>query len=216
MPKTVVKAKVKATAPAKVKGKPFGIPMWGWIAAAAVGIIVGYILLKNSGASAATSAGASSVPSAGAPADSSDQGSGVVAAPAPDDNQLLDELKALGIIGGGTGTIPGGQSNPPPSSSSDISSPGPTGTLDPGVAARSGVGTGGADNSSNPIPTVTTPTGSTIPQAGSAAALAPTAIIASLFPTTPTATSPVVISNGTPKLAPGVAGRAGVGTGGAG
>lgn len=65
------------------KGKPLGIPMWGWIAAAAVGLIIGYVLLKRSSANAANSAPASSTtPSAnGAGADSSGSGGGIAIPP---------------------------------------------------------------------------------------------------------------------------------------
>lgn len=31
------------------KGKPMGIPMWGWVIAAVIGIVVGYTILKKSG-----------------------------------------------------------------------------------------------------------------------------------------------------------------------
>jgi hypothetical protein len=64
----------------KVKGKPLGIPMWGWIAGAVLGLVIGYILIKNRGSSASDS-GTGSSPLAGD--QSSGSGGGVVASPPP-------------------------------------------------------------------------------------------------------------------------------------
>lgn len=69
----------------KTKGKPLGIPTWGWIAAIAIGLVVGYVVLKKSGSStAATTADQSSGSS---PSPLGDQtgagGGGIVAVPPP-------------------------------------------------------------------------------------------------------------------------------------
>jgi len=65
-----------------VKGKPLGIPMWGWIAGAAIGLIIGYILVKRSGSSSASSdTGTGPSPLGGS---NSGTGGGVVASPPPD------------------------------------------------------------------------------------------------------------------------------------
>jgi hypothetical protein len=48
------------------KGKPLGIPIWGWIAGAAIGILVGYYFIKKgSGQSADSSSGSDSSPLGG-------------------------------------------------------------------------------------------------------------------------------------------------------
>lgn len=37
------------------KGKPMGIPTWGWIVGGVLGLVIGYMLVKRSGSSATTS-----------------------------------------------------------------------------------------------------------------------------------------------------------------
>lgn len=91
----------------KVKGKPLGIPKWGWVAGIAVGLLIAYVAVKKSGSIASASdSGQSPASSSGSPLAGNDSGTGggVVASPPPDMSQLLAQLKAMGLIGGGTGT----------------------------------------------------------------------------------------------------------------
>jgi hypothetical protein len=88
------KPKVKST-----KGKPLGIPTWGWVAALVVGVLLGYILLKRSSNASAASAPVATGSSQG----STGTDNSSVTPPSPPD--LLALLQALGLVGGGTGTV---------------------------------------------------------------------------------------------------------------
>lgn len=99
--KAVNKPKGKPT-----KGKPLGIPLWGWIAAAAVGLILGYMLLKRSSASAANSA----------PAPSSN----------PSDNGAGADSGGGGGIAIPPGTNPGSANTPTQDLISTLQDPGPS------------------------------------------------------------------------------------------
>lgn len=87
----------------KPKGKALGIPKWGWIAAVAIGLIIGYILLRRpSGASAGNAApDTSGNPSAGVSGAATDSGGGGGAIGVPPN--FLDYLKAIGVAGGTSG-----------------------------------------------------------------------------------------------------------------
>jgi hypothetical protein len=54
------------------KGKPLGIPTWGWIVGGVLGLVIGYMLVKRSGSSAA----ASGSDSGSSPLGSPDSGTG--------------------------------------------------------------------------------------------------------------------------------------------
>lgn len=77
------------------KKSPMGIPIWGWVIAAALGIIIGYTILKKSGGGSATSQDAQS-PDQSTGASGDPGASGSVALPP-------DVLSALGLspTGGG-------------------------------------------------------------------------------------------------------------------
>jgi hypothetical protein len=80
------------------KGKTLGIPMWGWLIAAALGIVIGYTILKQSKGRPSDSAldstdGTSSVDGSALPADAENKGSGAGMPP------LEDILRALGLRG---------------------------------------------------------------------------------------------------------------------
>src|SRR6266568_1260454 len=89
-------ASLKAANPkANPKGKG-KIPTWGWIAAGVIGIIIGYVLLKNSGASA-SAAGAETPASPGVtPSTDKTNPPGDIAIPW---DQIL---RALGVMSGAT------------------------------------------------------------------------------------------------------------------
>lgn len=89
-----------------VKGKPLGIPMWGWMIAAALGIVIGYTILKQSKSASATDSqsGISSADGSAIPPDKEDKGSGAGMPP------LEDILSALGLRGS-TSVSPGGDSS---------------------------------------------------------------------------------------------------------
>ena len=74
----------KPNKPPNPKGKPLGIPKWGWAAAIGIGLLIGIVLLKRSGSSAASGTG-SDAGSNSSPLGSNDSGSGggVVASPPP-------------------------------------------------------------------------------------------------------------------------------------
>lgn len=78
-----------------VKGKPMGIPVWGWVIAAVIGIVVGYTILKKSGGASGGSSAEGSSDALGMPQeDESSPGGGNIAIP------IEDILKALGLRGG--------------------------------------------------------------------------------------------------------------------
>lgn len=78
-----------------VKGKPMGIPVWGWVIAAVIGIVVGYTILKKSPTGTPTySPGANDASFPAAEEGSS--GGGGIALP------LEDILSALGLRGSST------------------------------------------------------------------------------------------------------------------
>lgn len=92
--------------PVSAKGKPLGIPMWGWFAAAAVGILIGYTLLRKSSGSLAggttpdQSFSPSADPGSGSP-------SGTVTIPG-----VPDALQALGLTPGSGSSPASVQNNP--------------------------------------------------------------------------------------------------------
>lgn len=108
---------------APTKGKPMGIPVWGWIAAVAAGLVIAFIIAKKSSASTspvdAGNVGATSP--LGSQSDNS--GAGVVAPPAPDLASLLEQLRAMGLFGGGNISNPSGGSQPASIIGSDEQSP---------------------------------------------------------------------------------------------
>jgi hypothetical protein len=78
---------------AKSKG-PMGIPLWGWVAAGIIGLVIGYTLFKKaSGASAASTS--PSAPSSGG----TDNTGGASSSAA---NPMEQLLRALGVSTGGT------------------------------------------------------------------------------------------------------------------
>lgn len=128
-------AKVPANGAPKPKGKPGGIPIWGWVAAGVLGLVIAYVITRKSGLGSSSSDSGTAGTSGSSPLGSSDAGNsagGVVAPPSADINQqIIDELRALGLIGGGT--TGGGASSPTSGASSgatDTSSP-PTSSISP-------------------------------------------------------------------------------------
>lgn len=102
-------AKPPAKVPAK-KGGMGGIPKWGWIAGGAIGLVIGYMIVKKSGSSTTPDATAGNDTGSSAnPLGTSNSGSGggVVASPPPDYSQLMAELQAMGL------TPAAGASSPP-------------------------------------------------------------------------------------------------------
>lgn len=92
------------------KGKPLGIPAWGWIVAVAIGIIVGYVVLKRSPSSNAAVGGTEAGSSDSSPdtEDSASNSPGDIALP-------LDILQALGLRPSGGGASAGTSSSGAPS-----------------------------------------------------------------------------------------------------
>lgn len=85
----------------KGKGKALGIPKWGWIAALAIGLVIGYILLRKSSSAggsnpAPETSGNPSAGESGAGQSSGDGGGGAIGVPP----NFLDYLKAIGVSGG--------------------------------------------------------------------------------------------------------------------
>lgn len=122
-------ANPKAKSP---KGKPLGIPMWGWVAAIAGGLVLAYFIARKSRSSTSPEESGTAGQSGSSPLGANDSGAGggVVAPPPPDIMDLLEKLKALGIIGGTTVGPPG-----PPGP------PGPAGPPGPGNGGGGGGGT---------------------------------------------------------------------------
>lgn len=84
----------------KKPGSPGGIPKWGWIMGAAIGLLIGYMLIRSSSASG--SPGSSTAGSGGNPAtdtSAANQASGNI--------PWEQILQALGLRGGGASTQPG-------------------------------------------------------------------------------------------------------------
>jgi hypothetical protein len=92
-----------------VKGKPMGIPMWGWVIAAVIGIVIGYTILKKSGGGIGGSVSGTDTDSSNGilAGEESSEGGGSIALPL----SLEDILTALGLRGGTT-TEPPPQSSP--------------------------------------------------------------------------------------------------------
>ena len=70
------------------KGAPLGIPMWGWIVGIALGLLVGYMVIKNKGTS---SSDVSNSGSGSTPLGNTDSGGGggtVAGSPSPNDAVL--------------------------------------------------------------------------------------------------------------------------------
>lgn len=92
-----------ATKPGAKKA-PLGIPTWGWVAAIALGLVIGYLMIKNKGANAA---GSSSTDSSGTnPLGSSgNSGGGAVASPPPDQtlNPITSTLNDPGTVSNPSG-----------------------------------------------------------------------------------------------------------------
>lgn len=82
------------------KGKGIaGIPTWGWILGAVIGIVIGYTLVKSSPGSASTQASDGTGGANATPSDNSN-----APAPAIPWDAIL---QAMGLRGGGGGTVPG-------------------------------------------------------------------------------------------------------------
>lgn len=121
----------------KKPGNIAGIPKWGWIVGAAIGLIIGYMLIRNSSASGST--GSSPAGSGGTTSGSdSQQASG---------NIPWDEIiKALGLRGGG------GSTTPPPTSGTPTDPPGSPISTEPPTATPVAPGV-------DPSPTPSIPAG---------------------------------------------------------
>lgn len=146
----------------KGKGKALGIPKWGWIAALAIGLVIGYILLRKSSSAggsnpAPETSGNPSAGESGAGQSSGDGGGGAIGVPP----NFLDYLKAIGVSGGQSS-----QTSAPPSTNSPAQATAPSdsaaqpGPSDPAISGGtdssvllgsgpgsilSGVGTAGAE-----------------------------------------------------------------------
>lgn len=94
------------------KGKPLGIPMWGWLIAAAIGIVIGYTILKQSKSASAldSTGGIANADGSAIPPDAEEKGSGAGMPP------LEDILRALGLRG--SSSVVGEDSSPGSSSES--------------------------------------------------------------------------------------------------
>lgn len=114
----------KATVKPKGKpssGKPLGIPMWGWVAAVAMGLIVGYFLLKRSGAITSAPGSTNDSPSVGSGADSGGGGGTIAIPPANPTGTSADQISTMQDPGPGntaqlssqTTTLGNGPISPP-------------------------------------------------------------------------------------------------------
>lgn len=87
--------------PAAKKAPPLGIPTWGWVAAIAIGLVVGFVIYKKSGTASADTGTAGSSPFPLGDQSGNSGGGGVVASP-PVQIPLDELLQALGIRGSST------------------------------------------------------------------------------------------------------------------
>lgn len=182
-----------------IKKKVGPLPLWAW-GVIVIGMYLGYRYYEKnkSASSAATDTTSSTDPSTlGTSADGSGASSGgadgTAAGSADNGGTSYDPYETLYYQLLGNQVNPGGTPD-------NLSEPAPVPVaLSSGAAARAGEGTGGATNTVSP----------TSNAAGA------THLTAPAFSDTPPTPEVVITSSGKAKLAPGVAGRAGVGSGGA-
>lgn len=131
------------TTKTSTKGKPLGIPPWGWVIGIALGLIIGYMVLRNRGSSGGSSSDTSSG-SGSSPLGNTDSGPGGGASSgSPSQNPVV---VSSGLDTQGAGSNPGAVEPQGDSSTSTN----PTAFTDVVVPAPSGVGAVAAGFAPNP------------------------------------------------------------------
>lgn len=85
------------------KKAPLGIPTWGWIAAIGLGLVIGYLMIRNKGSAASDNSSAESSGESPLNSPTGKSGGGGVASPSPDILPITQTLTDGGNMGGGQG-----------------------------------------------------------------------------------------------------------------
>jgi hypothetical protein len=145
MPPDAKVANTKTGKPPAQKGKPLGIPKWGWIVGIALGLIIGYMVIRKSRSSSGIGTSGTGAGSDSSPLGNSDSGSGGGASIASPTTP--DLLSALGVTNTGSadpGTVDGN------GDSSTSTNPDTSSTISPGYIPATGVGAVAAGFAPNP------------------------------------------------------------------